>query len=292
MRFNRLVIFCALIFIGSGSLLAQKKGEGPFFKVADIPYAKLAKEPRLNALDIYMPKKGSKSPVIIWVHGGLWAFGDKSDVGIKPAFFTEKGYIFVSINHRLSPDIKHPGHMEDVAHALVWVYNNIVHYSGDPEKIFLMGYASGAQMSVMITVNKKYLDEAQGSLDMIKGVISVDGLGFDVAKIIPDNNNKVKDWCLDTFGLTEKEWQEASPVTHITPGIKVPPMFVAYSGVQTPTESDALNLARKFKDSGVSIQVKSYAKKNSLSIHREFGKEGDPVGQDVLVFLQDCLRKL
>lgn len=292
MRFNRLVIFCALIFIGSGSLLAQKKGEGPFFKVADIPYAKLAKEPRLNALDIYMPKKGSKSPVIIWVHGGLWAFGDKSDVGIKPAYFTEKGYIFVSINHRLSPDIKHPGHMQDVAHALVWVYNNIVHYSGDPEKIFLMGYASGAQMSVMITVNKKYLDEAQGSLDMIKGVISVDGLGFDVAKIIPDNNNKVKDWCLDTFGLTEKEWQEASPVTHIKPGITVPPMFVAYSGVQTPTESDALNLARKFKDSGVSIQVKSYAKKNSLSIHREFGKEGDPVGQDVLVFLQDCLRKL
>ncbi len=292
MRFNRLVIFCALIFIGSGSLLAQKKGEGPFFKVADIPYAKLAKEPRLNALDIYMPKKGSKSPVIIWVHGGLWAFGDKSDVGIKPAYFTEKGYIFVSINHRLSPDIKHPGHMQDVAHALVWVYNNIVHYSGDPEKIFLMGYASGAQMSVMITVNKRYLDEAQGSLDMIKGVISVDGLGFDVAKIIPDNNNKVKDWCLDTFGLTEQEWREASPVTHIVPGMKVPPVFLAYSGVKTPTESDALNLAKKFKDSGITIQVKSYAKKNSLSIHREFGKEGDPVGQDVLVFLQDCLRKL
>lgn len=292
MRFNRLVIFCALIFIGSGSLLAQKKGEGPFFKVADIPYAKLAKEPRLNALDIYMPKKGSKSPVIIWVHGGLWAFGDKSDVGIKPAYFTEKGYIFVSINHRLSPDIKHPGHMQDVAHALVWVYNNIVHYSGDPEKIFLMGYASGAQMSVMITVNKRYLDEAQGSLDMIKGVISVDGLGFDVAKIIPDNNNKVKDWCLDTFGLTEQEWREASPVTHIVPGMKVPPVFLAYSGVKTPTESDALNLAKKFKDSGITIQVKSYPKKNSLSIHREFGKEGDPVGQDVLVFLQDCLRKL
>lgn len=292
MRFNRPVIFCAIIFLASSALLAQRKGEGPYFKVADIPYAKLAKEPRLNALDIYMPKKGSKSPVIIWVHGGLWAFGDKSDVGIKPDFFTSKGYIFVSINHRLSPDIKHPGHMQDVAHALVWVYNNIVHYSGDPEKIFLMGYASGAQMSVMITVNKKYLDEAQGSLDMIKGVISVDGLGFDVAKIIPDNNNKVKDWCLDTFGLTEKEWQEASPVTHIKPGIKVPPMFVAYSGVQTPTESDAMNLAKKFKDSGVSIQVKHYAKKNSLSIHREFGKEGDPVGQDVLVFLQDCIRKL
>ncbi|MBX2971131.1 MAG: alpha/beta hydrolase [Cyclobacteriaceae bacterium] len=272
--------------------MAQRKGEGPYFKVADIPYAKLAKEPRLNALDVYMPKKGSKSPVIIWVHGGLWAFGDKSDVGIKPTLFTEKGYIFISINHRLSPDIKHPGHMQDVAHALVWVYNNIVHYSGDPEKIFLMGYASGAQMSVMITVNQKYLDEAKGSLDMIKGVISIDGLGFDVAKIVPDNNNKVKDWCLDTFGLTEREWQEASPVTHIKPGIKVPPIFLAYSGVQTPTESDALNLARKFKDSGVSIQVKSYAKKNSLSIHREFGKEGDPVGQDVLVFLQDCLRKL
>ncbi|MDL5044434.1 alpha/beta hydrolase [Oscillatoria amoena NRMC-F 0135] len=217
----------------------------------------------MNALDVYMPKKGSKSPVIIWVHGGLWAFGDKSDVGIKPDFFTSKGYIFVSINHRLSPDIKHPGHMQDVAHALVWVYNNIVHYSGDPEKIFLMGYASGAQMSVMITVNKRYLDEAQGSLDMIKGVISVDGLGFDVAKIIPDNNNKVKDWCLDTFGLTEQEWREASPVTHIVPGMQVPPVFLAYSGIKTPTESDALNLAKKFKDSGITVQVKSYAKKNA-----------------------------
>lgn len=274
------------------TLLAQRRGEGPYFKIADIPYAKLSKEPRLNALDIYMPKKDSKSPVIIWIHGGLWAFGDKSDVGVKPAYFTDKGYIFVSINHRLSPDVKHPVHMQDVANALVWVYNNIVHYSGDREKIFLMGYASGAQMAVMITVNQRYLNEARGSLDMIKGVVSIDGLGFDVSRIIPDSNNKVKDWCLDTFGLTEREWQEASPVTHIKLGLKVPPMFVVYSGVQTPTESDAMSLARAFQEAGTSIKVKSYPRKNSLSIHREFGKEGDLVGQDVLAFLQDCLRKL
>jgi len=292
MPVKRLLIFCAVLF-SAFSLWGQRKGDtGSYFKVLDIPYAKLAKDPRLNALDIYMPKKGSKSPVIIWVHGGLWAFGDKSDVGIKPELFTSKGYIFISINHRLSPDVKHPGHMQDVAHALVWVYNNIVHYSGDRDKIFLMGYASGAQMSVMITVNEDYMKQAEGSMSMIKGVVSVDGLGFDVAKIIPDNNNKVKDWCLDTFGLTEKEWAEASPVTHIKSGMVVPPIFLAYSGSKTPTESDAVNLARKFKESDITIQIKGYPKKNSLSMHREFGRDDDPVTQDILTFLFDCLKKL
>ena len=60
--------------------------------------------PNLLSLDIYVPD-GIEFPtaVVIYVHGGGWHGGDKSNLRLKDEFFTEQGYILVSLNYRLSP---------------------------------------------------------------------------------------------------------------------------------------------------------------------------------------------
>ena len=46
------------------------------------------------------PRRGKDHPVVVWIHGGGWHSGDKKDVKEKPQAFTDKGFVFVSINYR------------------------------------------------------------------------------------------------------------------------------------------------------------------------------------------------
>ena len=59
-------------------------------------------EDEKQRLDIYSPKGSKEAPVVIFVHGGEWTKGDKSEVSYKPKFFNEKGIVFVSANYRLA----------------------------------------------------------------------------------------------------------------------------------------------------------------------------------------------
>ncbi len=273
----------------AGCVWAQKK-DTPYFKVGDIRYSEKSKHPNHTSLDVYMPRKGSNSPVIVWVHGGVWSFGDKSDVESKPDFFTSNGYVFVSVNHRLSPEARFPEHARDVADAVAWVTRNIVHYSGDPSRIFLIGYASGAHLATFVTINDYLLKEAGVPVKSILGVVLLDGTGLDIPVIMADAGNKARDWCISTFGSTEQDWIDASPVSYIRSGISAPPFLILYSGVKSPVEKEALSLSRKLSDAGLRNKIINYTKKSTLSLNKELGREGDVVGQDVLAFLYECLR--
>ncbi|GIV36219.1 MAG: hypothetical protein KatS3mg032_0598 [Cyclobacteriaceae bacterium] len=281
---------CVLIIGVPLIAAAQKKDDASYFKVGDIRYSQKSKNPNQTALDVYMPRKGSNSPVVVWIHGGLWTFGDKSDVEDKPTFFTSNGYLFVSVNHRLSPEARFPDHARDIADALAWVAGNIKHYSGDPTKIFIVGYASGAHLASFVTINSNMLKEAGFSPDAIRGVVLIDGTGLDIPAIITDATHKVRDWCISTFGNTEAHWIDASPVSYIQPGVSLPPFLIMYSGTKNPLEKEALSLSSKLAAAGVKYKTINYSKKNSLSLNKDLGREGDVTGQDMLTFFYECLK--
>ena len=69
----------------------------------DIPYTKNAD--KLQTLDVYSPAKAKRLPVVFWIHGGGWQAGDKSEVYDKPQVFNGKGFILVSTNYRLLPNV-------------------------------------------------------------------------------------------------------------------------------------------------------------------------------------------
>src|SRR6478672_1916595 len=58
-----------------------------------------------HTLDVYSAAKGKNRPVVLWIHGGGWRKGDKSDVQKKPQAFVDRGYVFVSTNYRFVPDV-------------------------------------------------------------------------------------------------------------------------------------------------------------------------------------------
>src|SRR5881227_3521883 len=99
-----------LVFLVASPLLA---GEPQVHR--GLAYAEPKNE--RQKLDVYAPAKGQKLPVVVWIHGGGWRAGDRSEVHHKPKAFVDKGYVFVSINYRLVPKVTVKQIAGDVAKA-------------------------------------------------------------------------------------------------------------------------------------------------------------------------------
>jgi acetyl esterase/lipase len=114
-----------------------------------------------QVLDVYSPKGAKDLPVVLWIHGGGWQAGDKKDVQLKPRAFTDKGFVFVSTNYRLLPDVDMGAIVRDVARAVGWVHGHVAEHGGDPKRLFVMGHSAGAQLAALVCTDDRYLKAAR-----------------------------------------------------------------------------------------------------------------------------------
>jgi acetyl esterase len=102
-------------------------------------------------LDIYVRgKTGHGKPVVVYIHGGGLARGDKDETGTDglinsnvPVYFARHGMVGVNLNYRLVPGVTYPGAGADVASAAAWLRANVAKYGGDPNAIFMIGHSAG-----------------------------------------------------------------------------------------------------------------------------------------------------
>jgi acetyl esterase/lipase len=129
-------------------------------KWLDLPYASTSAS---QMLDIYLPAKGEGPfPVVLHIHGGAFAIGDKRDIHVLPFLFgVERGYAVVSVNYRLSGEAIFPAGLWDLKAALRWLRSNADQYHLDGTKIAACGGSAGGYYSVMLglTANVTALED-------------------------------------------------------------------------------------------------------------------------------------
>ena len=98
----------------------------------------------LQKLDLYPPqgKSGAPSPIVVYVHGGGFARGDKRSGENIAAYFARHGMLGVTINYRLTPAATWPAQSLDIGSAIAWLRANAGRYGGDPDRIILIGHSS------------------------------------------------------------------------------------------------------------------------------------------------------
>src|SRR5262245_30867984 len=102
----------------------------------DIVYYKVRKDPDASRhkLDVYRPAGKGPYPVLLFLHGGAWVAGSKDDVfgcygyGTVARCLAEQGLVVVLPNYRLSPRVRYPEHVKDVARAFAWAYRRCEDY--------------------------------------------------------------------------------------------------------------------------------------------------------------------
>lgn len=86
----------------------------------DLEYAK-AGSTSLK-LDLYLPPERAVRPVIVWIHGGAWRSGSKSDAPITPMLAA--GFAIASVDYRLSPEAPFPAQIHDIKAAIRYLRAN------------------------------------------------------------------------------------------------------------------------------------------------------------------------
>ncbi|MHC4995337.1 MAG: alpha/beta hydrolase [Planctomycetota bacterium] len=256
----------------------------------DVPYVGGGHE--RQALDIYSGG-GENRPVVFWIHGGGWQTGDKSDVQIKPRVLVDRGFVFVSTNYRLWPDVEMGVLIRDVAKSLGWVYRNIGAYGGDPERVFVMGHSAGAQLAALLCIDHRYIRAEGVPPGALKGCVPVDGDTYDLPAIIataefrqtvhrlplPTRGHRVK------FGNDPAKHIDFSAVTHVKKGKGIPPFLVLHVSGHPNTTAQARRLGAVLKEAEVPVKVFAARETTHRKLNADLGLPEDAATVELYKFL-------
>lgn len=264
---------------------------------ADIPYRNDPHE--RQTLDIYQPAEPSSQqlPVMFWIHGGGWQQGDKSDVGLKPEVLTKRGFVFVSTNYRLLPDVEMDDLIGDVAASLSWVHKNIAGYGGDPKRIFVGGHSAGAQLAALICIDDRYLKREGVSFDVLRGCVPVDGDTYDIPKIImtAEFRQTLYGGKMFTFGHRQKfgndpeKHVDFSAVTHVAKDKGIPPFLLLYFSGNPDTRAQAQILESVLRQADIAARAFGKSDSNHSRLNNDLGQPNDPATKEFLLFLDSQL---
>ena len=259
-------------------------------------------DPRLLSLDLYEASGDGPYPIMVMVHGGGWTKGDKTGRGVihpKARWLSEQGWLFASVNYRLSPAISHPEHANDVAQAIAWLLEHAEEFNGDPDRIFLMGHSAGAHIIAAVACDPRHLERAGLSPEVIKGTIPLDVGAYDMS-LRDDLRPAGRAVYAQAFGTpTDDEddpWIAASPVTYTrAPGAgdRIAP-FLIVSSSQPRRQFGLVNsraFAQALENAGVEVELIAPDKDHAACNH-DVGVPEDPLTIAIDRFLQRRMMEL
>ena len=110
---------------------------------------------------VYKPKSatpGQSAPILLYIHGGGFTMGDRFESGSNLRWFTDRGWLAVSIDYTLSSVDRHlwDTTTSQVGCAMAWTAANAARLGGDPARISLLGSSAGGNLAI----NAAYLANA------------------------------------------------------------------------------------------------------------------------------------
>ncbi len=198
------VVAALAIALITGCTLPRPPGDSPlryrdqiFSNVSITSDLKYGQAPDANnnpvdlKLDLYQPTGDTQTlrPALVWVHGGSFSGGDKTNfVPVDVAnTFSKMGYVVVSINYRLlgSGCVANPSNctiaaieaQHDAQAAVRWLRSNAATYKIDPSRIGIGGESAGAITATLVGLHSEDPGTSgnPGFPSTVGGFVSVSG---------------------------------------------------------------------------------------------------------------------
>lgn len=201
-------------------------------------------------LDIWAPRERSAElrPVVVFLYGGGWVEGERSDYGFAGAAYADEGFITVVPDYRQVPSVQFPAFVQDSARAVKWASENIGRYGGDPNRITLAGHSAGAYNAAMIALDPRFLEEAGAEPGLVRAAALLSGP-------------------TDFYPFTEKRGRDAlgnwprpaetQPITFARAG--APPLFLAHgTSDEIVQPRNSVVLAQRLNQLGAPVELRLY----------------------------------
>ncbi|MFK4071680.1 alpha/beta hydrolase fold domain-containing protein [Streptomyces sp. NPDC029674] len=101
-------------------------------------------------LDLWAPpgRSGARRPAVVWVHGGGWNKGHRSQTPEWNRWFNARGWSVFDIDYRLAPLGTQLDQIGDVKCAVGWVRRHARVYGVDPQRLLLAGSSAGGNLAL------------------------------------------------------------------------------------------------------------------------------------------------
>lgn len=172
-------------------------------------------DPVKHTLDLYRPRARKDLPVLLFFHGGVWQVGDREQYRHVGAAFARRGILTAVVNYRLTPSVRHPGHVRDAARAVAWAVRHASEFGGRADRVFLSGHSAGGHLVTLLLMDPQYLRAEKVDANSLAGIIALSGV-FDLTKPMDDTpQGGAAVYIHPPFGTDRRGLEAASPVKHL-----------------------------------------------------------------------------
>jgi acetyl esterase/lipase len=212
-------------------------------------------------MDIFVPDSAAAattpSAAVIYVHGGGWAGGDRTD-GFEFMRQTvplrEAGFVVASIDYRLFPKHLFPAQIEDAKCAVRWLRANAAKYHVDPNRIGALGESAGGHLVSLLGLARKDagLEGEGGNPEVSSEVQAVANL-YGVGNIESITTGSFLAPVLTGVFAAPGAWKRGSPVNYVR--TEAPPFLVIHGDkdAMVPVEQSR-ELVARMREAGMRVK--------------------------------------
>ncbi len=221
----------------------------------------------------YYPAQAANAPLHIHVHGGAWRQRRAEDVAFPAEMLNRAGvgfavFDFISVdetNGDLAPVLAH------VCGGLAWLARNAQRLGGDPERLFLSGFSSGAHLAATAMT----VDWAQYGFpgNPFKGVLLASGM-YDLHAVRLSNRSQYV-----TF--TDEIEETMSPQRHVE-SLRIPVILVHGSHDTPEFRRQTRDFAAALEKAGKPAQYIVAENYNHFEVMEMFGNPYSPLGRALI----------
>jgi acetyl esterase/lipase len=246
-----------------------------FDEIKNIDYGS---KPR-NQLDLFIPRNhGKKLPLVIFVHGGGWIGGDKSQVNSFLMPFLNKGIAVASIEYSLADGQNTADQINsDIKNAVSFLTNQASTYNLSTDAIGMMGYSAGSQLALLYSFKN----------GNIKAVASISGLANLTHPYYTDTNHTIHTLISQYVGTSylssANAWLSNSPFYYVE-SYKIPTYLVSAKSDEIVSLEDAKRFHERLDSLFIKNVYKEYEGDHQLFFDLA-ASEWDKIADWFLIYL-------
>jgi len=203
-----------------------------------------------NVLDLWLAPSESPTPLVVYFHGGGFRAGDKRSLDRElRRRLLEEGISVAASNYRLTDVAPFPAPMRDAGRALQWLRHHAAEYRLDPGHVGVTGGSAGAGISLWLAFHDDLAspeaeDPVARESTRVQAAVAYAGQSTYDPRVIAElfETDEIHPALVPFYGMSGPEdvkdprffplFEEASPVTHLTPDD--PPVYLYYPQANQP----------------------------------------------------------
>jgi acetyl esterase/lipase len=229
--------------------------------------------------DVFAPA-GAQGPLpaVIWVHGGGFVAGSRSELSNYLQILAARGFVAVAIDYSLAPSAQFPTPVRQANAALAHIVANARRFKIDPERLFLAGDSAGAQIAAqtaLVISDASYARrlgiDAGIARSALRGVVLFCG-PYDPTSERPAGPladfARTTLWSyLGTRSPDEAQVRQLAVTPHVTAAY--PPAFVSV-GNADPLAPQSVALAEALRAQGVEVDALFFPRDHDPPLRHEY----------------------